>query len=520
MNGELRALGQKLDLSLVSCDVDVVAAGKRPNIELDKEHYRTDGHCKWWKKGGYHLNFFHVDQTSSWIKSIIEQIETPDLKKVVAKLSNVYPKDTKAPAGGVDHMTKLSYLHEPGVLQKLRIRYELNDIFYAKFSSWAFTKNVFYHVQVRGQTLSWIKSIIEQMVIANGGKKAVDQTSSWIKSIIEQIETPDLKKVVAKLSNVYPKDTEAPAGGVDHMTKLSYLHEPGVLQKLRIRYELNDIFYAKFSSWAFTKNVFYHVQVRGQTLSWIKSIIEQMVIANGGKKAVDQTSSWIKSIIEQIETPDLKKVVAKLSNVYPKDTEAPAGGVDHMTKLSYLHEPGVLQKLRIRYELNDIFYAKFSSWAFTKNVFYHVQLRDQTLSWIKSIIEQMVIANGGKKAVDQTSSWIKSIIEQIETPKLKKVVAKLSNVYPKDTEAPAGGVDHMTKLSYLHEPGVLQNLRIRYELNEIYTCTGNVLIAINPFQKLPHLYDGHMKEEYKGALFGELSPHVFAVANAFYRAMI
>ncbi|KAF5764900.1 putative P-loop containing nucleoside triphosphate hydrolase, kinesin motor domain superfamily [Helianthus annuus] len=208
MNGELRALGQKLDLSLVSCDVDVVAAGKRPNIELDKEHYRTDGHCKWWKKGGYHLNFFHVDQTSSWIKSIIEQIETPDLKKVVAKLSNVYPKDTEAPAGGVDHMTKLSYLHEPGV---------------------------------RGQTLSWIKSIIEQMVIANGGKK-VDQTSSWIKSIIEQIETPKLKKVVAKLSNVYPKDTEAPAGGVDHMTKLSYLHEPGVLQNLRIRYELNEIY--------------------------------------------------------------------------------------------------------------------------------------------------------------------------------------------------------------------------------------------------------------------------------------
>ncbi|XP_076890780.1 myosin-11-like [Bidens hawaiensis] len=78
----------------------------------------------------------------------------------------------------------------------------------------------------------------------------------------------------------------------------------------------------------------------------------------------------------------------------------------------------------------------------------------------------------------------------------------------------------MTKLSYLHEPGVLQNLRTRYELNEIYTYTGNILIAINPFQKLPHLYDRHMMEEYKGAPFGELSPHVFAVADASYRAMI
>lgn len=45
----------------------------------------------------------------------------------------------------------------------------------------------------------------------------------------------------------------------------------------------------------------------------------------------------------------------------------------------------------------------------------------------------------------------------------------VTNVYfPKDTEAPSGGVDDMTKLSYLHEPGVLQNLETRYELNEIY----------------------------------------------------
>ena len=45
---------------------------------------------------------------------------------------------------------------------------------------------------------------------------------------------------------------------------------------------------------------------------------------------------------------------------------------------------------------------------------------------------------------------------------------KLSKVYPKDTETAPGGVDDMTKLSYLHEPGVLQNLKARYELNEIY----------------------------------------------------
>ncbi|KAK6143975.1 hypothetical protein DH2020_020795 [Rehmannia glutinosa] len=85
----------------------------------------------------------------------------------------------------------------------------------------------------------------------------------------------------------------------------------------------------------------------------------------------------------------------------------------------------------------------------------------------------------------------------------KTVVVKSSNVYPKDAEAPPCGVDDMTKLAYLHEPGVLDNLKSRYDINEIYTYTGNILIAVNPFQRLPHLYDSHMMAQYKGAAFGK-----------------
>ncbi|KAL3732747.1 hypothetical protein ACJRO7_029401 [Eucalyptus globulus] len=102
----------------------------------------------------------------------------------------------------------------------------------------------------------------------------------------------------------------------------------------------------------------------------------------------------------------------------------------------------------------------------------------------------------------------------------KTVVADISNIYPKDMEAPPAGVDDMTKLAYLHEPGVLHNLACRFALNEIYTYTGNILIAVNPFRRLPHLYDIQMMEQYKGAPFGELSPHLFAVADTSYRAMI
>lgn len=34
---------------------------------------------------------------------------------------------------------------------------------------------------------------------------------------------------------------------------------------------------------------------------------------------------------------------------------------------------------------------------------------------------------------------------------------------------------------------------------------------------MPHLYDNHMMQQYKGAAFGDLSPHPFAVADAAYR---
>ncbi|KAK2390671.1 myosin-6 [Trifolium repens] len=85
-----------------------------------------------------------------------------------------------------------------------------------------------------------------------------------------------------------------------------------------------------------------------------------------------------------------------------------------------------------------------------------------------------------------------------------EVAVKASSVYYKDTEARPCGVDDMTRLAYLHEPGVLDNLRSRYDINEIYTYTGNILIAVNPFIRLPHLYDSHMMAQYKGAGFGEL----------------
>lgn len=49
-----------------------------------------------------------------------------------------------------------------------------------------------------------------------------------------------------------------------------------------------------------------------------------------------------------------------------------------------------------------------------------------------------------------------------------QVLVPLSRLQPQDQEAPNGGIDDMTKLAYLHEPGVLHNLAVRYDLDEIY----------------------------------------------------
>ncbi|GJP31487.1 hypothetical protein CLOM_g12481 [Closterium sp. NIES-68] len=80
-------------------------------------------------------------------------------------------------------------------------------------------------------------------------------------------------------------------------------------------------------------------------------------------------------------------------------------------------------------------------------------------------------------------------------------------------------LDDMVRLTCLHEPGVLSNLCRRYRSNLIYTYTGSILIALNPFVRVPGLYDPDMMRQYHGVPLGLLSPHVFATAENAFRAM-
>ncbi|KAG5519763.1 hypothetical protein PMAC_000036 [Pneumocystis sp. 'macacae'] len=73
--------------------------------------------------------------------------------------------------------------------------------------------------------------------------------------------------------------------------------------------------------------------------------------------------------------------------------------------------------------------------------------------------------------------------------------------------------EDLTNLSYLNEPSG------KYSQLQIYTYSGIVLIAMNPFQNIA-LYSNDIVQAYSGKNRGELEPHIFAIAEDSYRCMI
>ncbi len=79
--------------------------------------------------------------------------------------------------------------------------------------------------------------------------------------------------------------------------------------------------------------------------------------------------------------------------------------------------------------------------------------------------------------------------------------------------------EDLCNLPVLSEDSILDNLRIRFQKNTIYTYAGSILIAINPFKFLP-IYNPKYVKMYENHQLGKLEPHIFAIADVAYYAML
>uniref|UniRef100_A0A8C4HBT1 Myosin-IXb n=1 Tax=Dicentrarchus labrax TaxID=13489 RepID=A0A8C4HBT1_DICLA len=77
----------------------------------------------------------------------------------------------------------------------------------------------------------------------------------------------------------------------------------------------------------------------------------------------------------------------------------------------------------------------------------------------------------------------------------------------------------LCNLPVLNEDSILNDLRTRFYKKKIYTYAGSILIAINPFKFLP-IYNPKYVKMYENHQLGKLEPHIFAIADVAYYAML
>ena len=83
-----------------------------------------------------------------------------------------------------------------------------------------------------------------------------------------------------------------------------------------------------------------------------------------------------------------------------------------------------------------------------------------------------------------------------------------------------GQVDDLVLLDDLSESAIVANLQNTSKADIIYTWIGPVLVSVNPFKQISGLYTPELIRKYRGRYSWELAPHVYAVAEDTYRALM
>ena len=76
-------------------------------------------------------------------------------------------------------------------------------------------------------------------------------------------------------------------------------------------------------------------------------------------------------------------------------------------------------------------------------------------------------------------------------------------------------------LVHISEATILENMKARFKGKKIYTFTGSILLAVNPFEVLP-IYGQDIMKPYVGKILGSVSvePSVYSMAEESYKTLV
>ncbi|KAK2797755.1 hypothetical protein FQN50_009084 [Emmonsiellopsis sp. PD_5] len=142
---------------------------------------------------------------------------------------------------------------------------------------------------------------------------------------------------------------------------------------------------------------------------------------------------------------------------------------------------------------------------------------DPTEGWVSSeVVEKLV--DGDK--VTLVFSLENGETKTVETTEAELQLDNNGSLPPLMNPTMLEASEDLTNLSHLNEPAVLQAIKLRYYQKEIYTYSGIVLIATNPFARVDSLYVPQMVQVYAGKQRASQAPHLFAIAEEAFSDML
>jgi myosin heavy subunit len=139
-----------------------------------------------------------------------------------------------------------------------------------------------------------------------------------------------------------------------------------------------------------------------------------------------------------------------------------------------------------------------------------------TLIWIKHDeevwVQAEIVTSNDKEIIVKTADQPDG---RITLGPNEPIFLRTSDVF---TSEGLSVLDDLTQLTHLHEPAVLSSLQNRFDIDKIYTFTGPILIALNPFKSIPGLYAEEFMREFMTTK-KVTKPHVYNTSNASYRGI-